>query len=159
MIVYHGSSMPVKNPSVALSKDFLDFGKGFYVTSFKEQAEKWAKRKALRKNSSAVVSVYNLVLDDTNAAILTFDNSDEKWLDFVCACRRGEDLYKNYDVIIGNVANDDAFKTVDLYFRGIWSKERALDELRYYKINDQICFVSQAVLDTLLTFEYSYEVR
>lgn len=159
MIVYHGSSMPVKNPSVALSKDFLDFGKGFYVTSFKEQAEKWAKRKALRKNSSAVVSVYNLVLDDTNAAILTFDNSDEKWLDFVCACRRGEDLYKNYDVIIGNVANDDAFKTVDLYFRGIWSKERALDELRYYKINDQICFVSQSVLDSLLTFEYSYEVR
>lgn len=29
MIVYHGSSMPVKNPAVALSKDFLDFGKGF----------------------------------------------------------------------------------------------------------------------------------
>lgn len=159
MIVYHGSVMPVKNPAVALSKDFLDFGKGFYVTSFKEQAEKWAKRKALRKNSSAVVSVYNLDLDDTIAAILTFDNFDEKWLDFVCACRRGEDSYKNYDVIIGNVANDDVFKTVDLYFRGIWSKERALDELRYYKINDQICFVSQSVLDSLLTFEYSYEVR
>lgn len=45
MIVYHGSVIAVENPSVALSKDFLDFGRGFYITYFKEQAEKWAKRK------------------------------------------------------------------------------------------------------------------
>ncbi len=34
----------------------------------------------------------------------------------------------NYDIIIGAVANDDVFKTVDMYFRGIWSKKKALDE-------------------------------
>lgn len=158
MIVYHGSVMPIENPLVTFSKDFLDFGRGFYVTTFSEQAEKWAKRKALRKNSTAIVSVYNFNLDESIAKILMFDGSDENWLDFVCACRRGEDIYKEFDIVIGNVANDDVFKTVDLYFRGIWSKERALNELRYYKKNDQICFVSQSVLDILLTFERSYEV-
>ena len=36
-----------------------------------------------------------------------------------CACRKGDNIYKNYDIIIGAVANDDVFKTVDMYFRGI----------------------------------------
>ena len=54
---------------------------------------------------------------------------------------------KNYDVIIGSVANDDVFKTVDMYFRGLWDKEKALEELRYYKTNNQICIVNHKVLE------------
>lgn len=38
----------------------------------------------------------------------------------------------------GAVANDDVFKTVDMYFREIWSEKKALDELRYYKMNAHI---------------------
>ena len=41
-------------------------------------------------------------------------------------------------MIIENVANDDVFKTVDMYFRGLWDKNRTIEELRYYKMNDQI---------------------
>lgn len=44
MKVYHGGTDIIKSPSVAFSKKYLDFGKGFYVTQFKEQAEKWALR-------------------------------------------------------------------------------------------------------------------
>lgn len=40
MIVYHGSIEIVKNPDVNHSYRPLDFGKGFYVTTVKEQAEK-----------------------------------------------------------------------------------------------------------------------
>ncbi|MCM1244035.1 MAG: DUF3990 domain-containing protein [Roseburia sp.] len=32
MIVYHGTTMVLEKPDVAFSKDYLDFGKGFYVT-------------------------------------------------------------------------------------------------------------------------------
>lgn len=91
--------------------------------------------------------------------VLTFENENEKWLDFVCACRKGEKIYENYDIIIGNVANDDVFKTVDMYFRGIWDKKRTIEELRYYKMNDQICIVNQEVLDKVLVFKKSYEVE
>ena len=38
MIVYHGTTMELKEPDVAFSKNFLDFGKGFYVTTYQEQA-------------------------------------------------------------------------------------------------------------------------
>ena len=46
-----------------------------------------------------------------------------------------------------------------MYFRGIWSKEKVLQELRYYKMNDQICIVNQKTLDEVLEFKKSYEVR
>jgi len=73
--------------------------------------------------------------------------------------KTGEMLNKEFDIIIGSVADDDVFKTVDLYFRGLWDKTRVLEELRYYKLNDQICIVNQKTLDQLLTFKNSYEVK
>lgn len=42
MIVYHGMTMVLKEPDIAFSKDFLDFGKGFYVTTYQGQAERFA---------------------------------------------------------------------------------------------------------------------
>lgn len=41
MIVYHGTTIVLKEPDVAFSKEYLDFGKGFYVTTYQEQAERW----------------------------------------------------------------------------------------------------------------------
>lgn len=159
MIVYHGTTEVIENPDVNYSKKYLDFGKGFYLTTYEEQAKKWALRKALRRQKSAIVNVYELKdeLDDEN--ILSFDNEDEQWLDFVCACRKGELINKDYDIIIGNVADDDVFKTVDMYFRGLWDKQKVLKELRYYKMNDQICIVNQATLNAVLKFKETYEVK
>ena len=88
-----------------------------------------------------------------------FEKENEKWLDFVCACRKGQVLNKEYDIIIGNVADDDVFKTVDMYFRGLWDKEKVLDELRYYKMNNQICIVNQETLNRVITFKRAYEVE
>ena len=159
MIVYHGTTMVLKEPDVKYSKDYLDFGKGFYVTNYWEQAEKWALRKGIRKGTQSYVNVYEMVDNLTDFNVLSFEKENEKWLDFVCACRKGDKGYQKYDVIIGNVADDDVFKTVDMYFRGFWSKERALKELRYYKLNNQICIVNQSVLERILSFQGSYEVK
>lgn len=159
MIVYHGTTMVLKEPDVAFSKDYLDFGKGFYVTTYQEQAERWALRKGVRKQKPSYVNVYEMADDLTSFKVLDFEKENEKWLDFVCACRRGDKEYQNYDVIIGGVADDDVFKTVDMYFRGLWGKEKALEELRYYKMNNQICIVYQEVLEQIFTFQKSYEVK
>ena len=39
MTVYHGGKIERQNPDVIHSKKHLDFGRGFYVTSFPKQAE------------------------------------------------------------------------------------------------------------------------
>ena len=144
MIVYHGSTEIINKPDVIHSKKYLDFGKGFYLTTFENQAKKWAVRKGMRQEKPAIVNVYEL---------------SEEWLDFVCACRKGQPLNKEYDIIIGNVADDDVFKTVDMYFRGLWDKEKVLGELRYYKLNNQICIVNQETLNQLIVFKSAFEVE
>ena len=67
-------------------------------------------------------------------------------------------LNAEYDIIVGNVADDDVFKTVDMYFRGLWDKQKVLEELRYYKMNNQICIVKQEILEQILVFKGAYEV-
>lgn len=159
MIIYHGTTEIIKNPDVHHSKKYLDFGKGFYLTTYESQAKKWAFRKGMRQNREAIVNIYELKEDWDGFNVLSFEEENEKWLEFVCACRRGENLNVDYDIIIGNVADDDVFKTVDMYFRGLWDKQKVLEELRYYKMNNQICLVSQNAIDQLLTYKDAYEVK
>lgn len=159
MRIYHGTTEVIENPDVKHSKRYLDFGKGFYLTTYETQAQKWALRKAMRKNTEAIVNIYELDENWESFRVLSFEEENDKWLDFVCACRKGEALNSDYDVIIGNVADDDVFKTVDMYFRGLWDKEKVLGELRYYKMNNQICIVNQETIDKLLTYVDYYEVK
>ncbi|MBR5509524.1 MAG: DUF3990 domain-containing protein [Lachnospiraceae bacterium] len=159
MIVYHGTTEIIKNPDVKYSKKYLDFGRGFYLTTFEQQAKRWALRKGMRQEKKGIVNIYEMQDIWNEFRVLSFEKENEQWLDFVCACRKGENVNRDYDIIIGNVANDDVFKTVDMYFRGIWDKKRVLEELRYYRMNDQICIVSQNVLERVLVFKSAYEVE
>ena len=54
--------------------------------------------------------------------MLSFESYSEQWLDFVLACRRGMDA-TNYDIVIGGVANDKVFNTVELFFDGLIDKK------------------------------------
>jgi hypothetical protein len=159
MIVYHGTTEIIEKPDVVHSKKYLDFGRGFYLTTFENQARKWAVRKGMRQEKPAIVNVYEMSEEWTNLNVLSFEQENEQWLEFVCACRRGEPLNKKYDIVIGSVADDDVFKTVDMYFRGLWDKKKVLEELRYYKMNNQICIVNQETLEQVISFQKAYEVK
>ena len=162
MIVYHGSTSIVEKPDILHSKRFLDFGRGFYVTSYKSQAERWAKRKSIRNGLNPTINSYEMNDDGLrNYRFLNLHEDISAWLDFVFACRKGELIYQDYDIITGPVADDDVFKTIDMYFRGLWGREKTLSELRFPKPNDQYCFLNQDALDTLVSYkEYRiFEVR
>lgn len=44
MILYHGSNMKIEKIDFSKCRPYKDFGKGFYCTAIKEQAELMAKR-------------------------------------------------------------------------------------------------------------------
>lgn len=157
MIVYHGSDVVVDHPGVDYSFRNLDFGKGFYVTTVREQAERWARRKADYTKGTAILNIYSME-EPEGFRVLDFGENTEDWIDFVCDCRDGKQGYRDYDVIIGKVANDKVFRVVDMYHMGIWDKERAIKEMRVYPTYDQIAFVAQEAIDGLLRFQEAMEV-
>ena len=159
MIVYHGSNIVVDRPDTGHSFRPLDFGKGFYTTSVKEQAERWARRKAdLCGADQGIVNIYQMKENFVGLMYKSFGEEINEWIDIMCRCRAGEDDYRKYDLIQGKVANDKVFRVVDLYQSGIWDKERALREIRVYPVYDQIAFITQRAIDQLLRYESCYEV-
>ena len=84
------------------------------------------------------------------------DSYSEEWLDFILNCRSGKDT-TDYDLVIGGVANDQVFNTVELFFDGLIDKREAINRLRYEKPNLQICFRTEKAL-RLLRFEGSEQV-
>lgn len=156
MTLYHGSYTEVKTPDLSHSRLNVDFGKGFYTTPIFEQAVKWCM-KFKRTGKKAVVSKYEFdekACDSLN--ILNFESYSEQWLDFIISCRKEEDK-TDYDIVIGGVANDKVFNTVELYFENLIDKNEAIKRLRYEKPNLQICLRTQKALD-VLRFEGSENI-
>lgn len=75
-----------------------------------------------------------------------------EWLNFVVACRQGNDV-TYYDIVEGGVANDQVIDTVEDYENGRITAEQALNQLKYKKPNNQICFRNQEIIDRYLHFK------
>lgn len=152
--VYHGSIVEVSRPLVLLGRLNLDFGQGFYVTDMQLQAERWALRMATRRLAKPVLNIYDFDVEKSKATsrYLKFDVYDKAWLDFIVANRKGKMLWKNYDVVEGGIANDNVIDTVEDYIRGRMSAESALIELSKHQPNNQICILSQQIMDQYLHF-------
>lgn len=148
MKLYHSSSIAVTNPDTVHSRDYLDFGKGFYLTSIYDQAVKYAQR-FVRRNREAWLNSYEFECDLTQWKVLQFEAYNKEWLQFVAGCRDGKDN-SNFDIVIGGIANDKVIQTLDRYFEGEISENETLGLLKFEKPNIQYCIRSQAMLDDCL---------
>lgn len=160
MRLYHGSNVEVRNPNLRYGRNTTDFGKGFYTTTQKEQAEKWTEIKLDRaKTGKKIVSVYEVddaLIANPELRIREFHGVDADWLNFVVNCRKGQE--HDFDLVFGPVANDKVFTTVNLYESGVLSVEAAILQLKAYKTYDQLSFHTERVINAL-RFVESYEVE
>lgn len=144
MILYHGSNIVVKKPRLIEQNRFLDFGYGFYATTNKSQAENFAKKVVIRRGGISVLNIYEID-DNLNLKTLNikyFDSPNKEWLEFVSAHRNGTYTGKKYDLIIGPVANDDVYRTLQVYSAGLLTKEQALEALKIKKLFNQYVFTT-----------------
>lgn len=158
--LYHGSNVEVRKPSLLKSRKNTDFGRGFYTTTQREQAEHWTSIKMDRtKKGRRVVSVFEVdetILSNLEFMIREFHGPDEAWLNFVVNSRKG--IEHNYDLVFGPVANDKVFTVVNLYESGVINATTAIAELKAYKTYDQLSFHTERVIKEL-RFVESYEVK
>ena len=151
MILYHGSNMVVEKPRLIEQNRFLDFGYGFYTTTNKAQAENFAGKVVVRRGRTPTVNVYEIDdnIDSELLKIKHFNAPDEEWLDFVSAHRGGTYDGEQYDLIIGAVANDDVYRTLQVYSTGLLTKEQALEALKIKKLFDQYVFATNEAISLL----------
>nr|MBD5376664.1 DUF3990 domain-containing protein [Bacteroides sp.] len=148
MKLYHSSNVRVEKPDIVHSREYLDFGKGYYLTSLHDQAVKYAQR-FIRRQQEAWLNVYEFMFEPSEWKLLEFTAYDKEWLDFVSNCRAGKDD-SDYDIVIGGIANDKVIQTLDRYFEGELSEGDTLGLLKFEKPNNQYCIRSQKLLDECL---------
>jgi hypothetical protein len=154
MKVYHGSIQEIRFPLAKAGRPNLDFGRGFYVTDIRRQAEEWAERIGLRMAETPMINVYELDMElaCSKYRVLKFKDYDKEWLDFIVASRSGKTSWMNYDMVEGGVANDRVIDTIEAYMIGNMTLEMALGELAKHRPNNQLCLINQALIDECLHF-------
>jgi hypothetical protein len=86
MILYHGSNIEIEDIDLAKCRLFKDFGRGFYLTTRKDQAQKMANRVSRIYGGSPCVNVYKFdetVLQTKELNIRTFDKPTKEWAFFL----------------------------------------------------------------------------
>lgn len=153
-IVYHGGTDKIEHPLCDAGRANLDFGLGFYVTDMPSQAVEWAKKVADHRHAQPIVNEYVLnkeaILSEYRCKVFT--DYDGKWLDFIVASRLGQKPWAEYDYIEGGVADDRVIDTINLYMAGLMTREVALARLSEHRPNNQMCLLSQQLIDKYLIF-------
>lgn len=178
MLLYHGSYCEVEKPDLAKCADFKDFGKGFYLTSSKEQAESFidtSLRKAKyqgmisKEQEYGVISTFRFHPFEGIKEYIYY-NADAEWLHCVVGHRKANTFpavveeMKKYDVISGKIADDATNITILTYLIGAYGlvgSEEAdslcIGRLIPERLKDQFCFRTAKGLQCLL-FEESERI-
>lgn len=146
--------MIVREPRLIKQNRYLDFGNGFYTTTNKDQAENFSKKVATVRGGKPIVNVYEF--DDEpskDLSVKRFLSPNEEWLDYISKHRNGIYDGEKYDIIIGAVADDDVYKTLQLYLTGLITKEQAIEALKIKKLFNQYVFASERAISYLKFIE------
>lgn len=150
MFLYHGSNTKVNNPKILPNLHALDFGAGFYLTSSKEQAKKWAITVTKRRNQGTpIINIYEFNENVfKNLKVLKFESANGDWLEFVVSNRKNT-ATNSYDLVIGPVANDSTLPVIDNYISNVYTKEEAVKRLLPQNLTDQFAFLTAKALTYL----------
>lgn len=163
MILYHGSNTMVQTPKLVKQTRALDFGNGFYTTTYRAQAEVFAKRVTeIRKAGEPCLSIYEMdeKIAFLECSLLRFDGPNEFWLNYVANCRQGNQSSTEYDFVYGPIADDDMKLTINLYLSGVYSTIEAIERQKL-KIHFNSLYSKPIRRFPLFVFnkEYCYEYR
>lgn len=144
--LYHGSNLVIDEIDLNMGQRDKDFGKGFYLTDIKEQAEQMSIRRArITGEGTPCVTTFifdNSCLTDNSLNVLSFDDPCSDWALFVLANRESSitGFTHNYDIVVGPVADDGVAFQLERYTRKMIDLDTLVKELTYRKLNRQYFF-------------------
>jgi hypothetical protein len=154
--LFHGSNQYFENVDLEKSRDKRDYGRGFYMTTLREQADRWAQNMYVRHGGPGRY-VYEFVLEiSPELRIKRFDGLSAEWLDMIKRNRVNGGTQHNYDIVWGPVANDNTMRTLALFVAGIYTEDMTLRQLSFFKANDQVSIHTKRALAGLRMAGKSY---
>jgi len=153
MTLFHGSNQDFTAVDLTKSKDRRDFGRGFYTTTIKEQAMQWGFNMFNRLGGSGI---YLYTFEFSPSADLKskqFPEISNEWFDFILSNRNIGGLQHDYDYVQGPVANDRIVFTITGFIDGLYTREEAMQRLRYNKTNDQVSLHTEKAVSLLKLLE------
>lgn len=110
MMLYHGTNVEFDKIDLLKSKPNKDFGRGFYLSPFFEQAKDMAETKVEQlEYGNPIVLQYKVMEEDMkDLRVLQFDSYSEEWAKFILANRNNtsREAIHDYDIVIGPIADD-----------------------------------------------------
>lgn len=153
MKLYHGSNMAFEEIDLLLCRPNKDFGRGFYLTPERKDAENMARRTARRYGGLPCVLTFDLrdsVLVDV--PVRRFVHPDESWAMFVMANRRPErpasdhNRDNRYGLVVGPIANDDLALLFRQFELGLVTSDMLVREMQFKRLAVQYSFhTAQAI--------------
>jgi len=160
MQVFHGSYTKIESIDLSKCQANKDFGRGFYVTKFRKQAEEWAEIIGKVNGTIGVVTeftFYERAFTEESLKVLRFSEYNDEWFDFIILNRDLESTEQkhDYDIIEGPVADDKVQRRINRYLEGQITREYFFEQLtKYPEPSHQICFCTVDSLRMLKNTNY-----
>jgi hypothetical protein len=160
MKLYHGSNVKIENIDLLKCHPFKDFGRGFYLTTIKQQAWDMAKRTS---DIEHIGKPFLMTYDFENTGISSlnikeFDGVTDSWAEMIMNNRNrsfrnfDEPLFNGdnkYDIVFGPVANDNISRIFALYTQGVIRYDQLKNELEFKELNNQYSFHTNSAIALL----------
>ncbi len=161
MILYHGSHMEIFEIDLQKCRPFKDFGKGFYLTTIKDQAILMAKRTTKIFTGIPFVTAYEFddkILADMKISVKIFDEPTSDWAKFILnnrnrsfptPCDLNCNLDNKYDIVVGAVADDDISLLFRTFSNGLIDLDHLVKEMKYKNLTNQYSFHTEKAVSCL----------
>lgn len=154
MILYHGSNVAIEDIDLAKCRPYKDFGKGFYLTDIRHQAERMAARTVKMFRGEPTLTSFDFDLNlavKQGLKIKIFKSPDEEWARFVMANRdiNVSQPCHDYDIVIGPVADDTIARLLRMFMENFISEEQLVKELTFSQATSQYFFHTEAAIKML----------
>ena len=138
--LFHTGYEAVPRPDPTVGRPDADFGAGFYLSDDAEFSKRWAR---IRRGRDTVLNEYEFSLDGLNVLLL---DRDEAWYRLIFQNRAGTvglPADRDWDVVIGPIANDTLYDTGGLLTSGLLTPAQALSLYRIGPCYRQIAVKSE----------------
>ena len=154
MRLYHGTNTHFEKILLSKCRPNKDFGRGFYMTNIRSQAQEQAIRRTnFEEWGEPVVQEYEFdetVLKSPEMKVKIFDGVSREWAEFILQNRKAKGRrIHDYDIVVGPVADDGVVYQLNLYMQRLISLDTLVKELTYRKLNKQFFFGTEKAINTL----------